>query len=154
MSKCNGPSRMTKPHEKPAIRWCLECAYDGTLFSGWQSQPSGNGVQDFIERRLETIFRIPVRIHGSGRTDAGVHARGQVFHFDADWPYAPDKMRVALGVGVPRTIQIKRVKRVGSEFHARFSAIGKRYIYRIYEGDADPFTDLLFGVWNVRDGWI
>ena len=65
-----------------ANRWKIVCAYDGTAFSGWQSQPNRNGVQDIIETRLAEIFKTPLRIHGSGRTDAGVHAMGQVFHFD------------------------------------------------------------------------
>ena len=64
-------------------RWKCVCAYDGTGFSGWQSQPKGDSVQDAIEGRLGAILGSKTRIHGSGRTDAGVHAYGQVFHFDA-----------------------------------------------------------------------
>ena len=66
-------------------RWKCVCAYDGTRFAGWQSQVRGTAIQDVIEARLAQIFKGPLRIHGSGRTDAGVHAYGQVFHFDADW---------------------------------------------------------------------
>lgn len=120
-------------------RWCGVCAYDGTSFDGWQSQPSGNGIQDVIEARLATVLKKPVRIHGSGRTDAGVHAVGQVFHFDAAWPHAPTQLGVALQVGLPPTIRIRRITPVTDSFHARFSAIGKRYSYRIYEGLASPF---------------
>lgn len=122
------------------IRWRGECAYDGTAFAGWQSQPNGNGIQDHIEARLGAILKSPVRIHGSGRTDAGVHANGQVFHFDAAWRHAPDKLRLAMKVGLPVGIQVKSIAAAPAEFHARYSATGKRYCYHLYEGDADPFT--------------
>ncbi|MCF7761496.1 MAG: tRNA pseudouridine(38-40) synthase TruA, partial [Cephaloticoccus sp.] len=64
-------------------RWKCICAYDGTAFAGWQSQVRGRAIQDVIEARLGENMKSPVRIHSSGRTDAGVHAHGQVFHFDA-----------------------------------------------------------------------
>lgn len=121
------------------MRWKCEAAYDGTEYAGWQSQPSGHAVQDFIERRLAVIFGRPVRIHGAGRTDSGVHARGQVFHFDADWPHGAARLLVALRVGYPRSLQIVSVERVGDSFHARFSAVGKRYRYAYYAGHASPF---------------
>ena len=70
-------------------RWKCLVAYDGTAFSGWQAQPDKNAVQDHIERRLAELLQADVRIHGSGRTDAGVHARGQVFHFDSAWRHGP-----------------------------------------------------------------
>jgi tRNA pseudouridine38-40 synthase len=121
-------------------RWKCLCAYDGTDYDGWQSQVGGNTIQDFIEKRLGEIFGKPVRIHGAGRTDAGVHARGQVFHFDAFWPHGADKLLRALSRGFPRTIQIRRAQRVAKSFHARFSAVGKCYTYKMYLGQADPFS--------------
>lgn len=124
----------------PAIRrWKCVCAYDGTAFAGWQSQAGGTAIQDVIEARLAQIFRVPVRIHGSGRTDAGVHAHGQVFHFDAAWAHGPEKLLLALRV-LPPGIQVKSVHAVPMTFHARFSAQGKRYEYHLHLGDADPFT--------------
>ena len=120
-------------------RWRAVCAYDGTRFGGWQSQPHGNAVQDHIEARLAILFNQPIRIHGSGRTDAGVHARGQVFHFDAPWQHGATKLQTALRVGLPPSIQIKRLGPTTSDFHARFSAVGKRYSYRIFQGVASPF---------------
>jgi tRNA pseudouridine38-40 synthase len=120
-------------------RWRAVCAYDGTGFGGWQSQPHGNAIQDHIESRLAIVMRAPVRIHGSGRTDAGVHARGQVFHFDASWPHGPKKLQAALRVGLPSTIQVMRLKEATPDFHARFSAQEKRYTYHIFEGTASPF---------------
>lgn len=125
--------------EHCAQRWRALCAYDGTSFAGWQSQPNGNGVQDHIEARLAAVFKTPIRIHGSGRTDAGVHARGQVFHFDAEWRHEPDKLRKALKVGLPPGVQIKSICQAAPDFHARLSATGKRYCYHLYQGDADPF---------------
>lgn len=121
-------------------RWKCVCAYDGGPFPGWQSQHGGGAIQDVIEARLGKIFGQPVRIHGSGRTDSGVHALGQVFHFDAAWAHGPEKLLAALKVGLPPTIQIKSARRVAADFHARFQATGKRYEYRITLGDADPFT--------------
>lgn len=121
-------------------RWKCVCAYDGAAFAGWQSQVGGDAIQDTIERRLAGIFKTPLRIHASGRTDAGVHALGQVFHFDAAWRHGPEKLLAALQHGLPPAIQIKSVKPVPDGFHSRFSATGKRYVYHIHLGDADPFT--------------
>jgi tRNA pseudouridine38-40 synthase len=127
----------TKPETR---RWKCVCAYDGGAFAGWQSQPGNTGIQDVIEARLAAIFKTQVRIHGSGRTDAGVHAHGQVFHFDAEWRHDTAKLLAALRTGLPPQIQIKSVRRVAADFHARFQATGKRYIYHLHLGDADPFT--------------
>ena len=126
--------------KSPAARWKCTCAYDGTNFDGWQSQVGGNGIQDVIERRLAEIFKTRLRVHGSGRTDAGVHARAQVFHFDAEWKHGPAKLLAAFRVGLPPAIQIKTVQAVSQKFHARFSATGKRYEYFIQLGEPDPFT--------------
>lgn len=121
-------------------RWKAVCAYDGTAFAGWQSQPGGNAIQDVIEARLAAALGGPARIHASGRTDAGVHALGQVFHFDAPWRHGPEKLRAALRAGLPPAIQIRSVRAAPPDFHARFSATGKVYAYHLYLGDADPFT--------------
>lgn len=122
------------------MRWKCTCAYDGTTFDGWQSQAGGRAIQDVIERRLAEIFKGQVRVHGSGRTDAGVHAREQVFHFDAEWRHEPAKLLAALRAGLPAAIQLRTVRAVASTFHARFSATGKRYEYHVHLGDADPFA--------------
>ncbi len=133
MSSVN--SVVTKPS-----RWKCICAYDGTGLAGWQSQVRGRAIQDIIETRLADIMKTPVRIHGSGRTDAGVHARGQVFHFDAVWPHGEQKLLMALRNGLPASIQIKSARPAKADFHARFDASGKRYDYYVHLGDADPFT--------------
>ena len=126
-------------------RWRAICAYDGTEFCGWQSQPNRQTVQDFIEARLAVVFNGFVRIHGSGRTDSGVHARGQVFHFDGVWKHPDWKLLRALRCGLPSGIQVIDIEPVNSTFHARFSAMGKRYCYQLYEGYAMP--------WDSRYWW-
>jgi len=123
-----------------STRWQVICAYDGGPFSGWQSQAGGNAIQDVIEARLAAVFKGPVRIHGSGRTDAGVHARAQVFHFDGEWPHGNPRLLAALRCELPPTIQIRSVRRVAPDFHARFSVRAKRYVYHVHLGDADPFS--------------
>jgi tRNA pseudouridine38-40 synthase len=119
-------------------RFICKVAYDGTAFCGWQSQTGGHTVQDAIEKRLAHILLAPARIHGSGRTDAGVHAIGQVLHFDAKWKHSTDTLLRALRTGLPSGIQISEVKEGRPNFHARFSVKGKRYCYHIYEGYAPP----------------
>ena len=122
------------------MRWKCTVAYDGTGFHGWQSQTGGNTIQDFLEKRLETLFDQKIRIHGSGRTDSGVHARGQVFHFDGQWANPSTDLLNALRSGLPESIQVSAVRPVAAkdDFHARYSTIGKRYIYLIYEGYIPP----------------
>jgi tRNA pseudouridine38-40 synthase len=120
-------------------RWKVWCAYDGSEFNGWQSQPDGRGVQDHVEASLARVFKTPIRAHCSGRTDAGVHAWGQVFHFDADWRWEDEDLLRALRSKLPQGLALLRLRRVSQEFHARFSAVGKRYVYRIHLGEAGPF---------------
>ncbi len=122
-------------------RWKCTVAYDGTTFAGWQIQPNAETVQAVLERRLGEVLKVATPITGSGRTDAGVHAHGQVFHFDAHWPHDPAKLLTALRIGLPPTIQVKTAEHVSEAFHARFSAKGKIYHYEISHGGyADPFT--------------
>jgi tRNA pseudouridine38-40 synthase len=121
-------------------RWKCVCAYDGTTFHGWQSQEGGNTVQDLIERQMKKVLGRQIRLEGSGRTDSGVHAHAQVFHFDADWKHGADKLRLALQSGLPRSIQLKSIRRAKPVFHARFDAKGKIYRYHVCLGEADPFT--------------
>lgn len=131
------------------MRWKCICAYDGTDFDGWQRQPGGAAVQNHIEGALTQIFARPLQIQGSGRTDAGVHARGQCFHFDAEWPHAPEKLQRALHSILPTSIRIASIRPVSEGFHARFSVRGKRYRYRYYLGRADPMVERY--VWACRD---
>jgi tRNA pseudouridine38-40 synthase len=121
-------------------RWKCVCAYDGSGFSGWQSQPKGDSVQDCIEGRLAAVLGVATRTHSSGRTDAGVRASGQVFHFEAEWAHGPEKLAAALRHRLSKAIQVISVREASADFHARFSAKGKVYEYHIHLGDADPFT--------------
>ena len=114
-------------------------AYDGTDLEGWQSQINGNTVQDILEKRLEFLLETPTRIFGSGRTDAGVHARGQVFHFDGTWNHPIAHLLRGFQSNVPESIQVRSVEVVDDDFNARGSATGKRYIYHLFEGHASPF---------------
>lgn len=122
-------------------RWKCTVAYDGTDFEGWQSQPSGNTIQDLLEARFSTLLKTSITVQGSGRTDAGVHARGQVFHTDLDWDHPPDALIRALNTGLPHSIRILSAQKTepSHEFHARFSATRKRYTYHISLGDPSPF---------------
>ena len=131
------------------MRWKCICAYDGTDFGGWQRQPHGDAVQNYLEASLSKIFSTDIKIHGSGRTDAGVHANGQCFLFDANWQHPPEKLIRALHAQLPTTIQIKSIQPVSDEFHARFSVTGKRYKFRYTLGRAKPSDDRY--VWACRD---
>jgi len=124
--------------EKKIRRFKCVCAYDGTDFNGWQSQPDGGSVQDLIEARLEKIFGKKTRIHASGRTDSGVHADGQVFHFDAEWKHSDAALLAALRAGLPESVLPLSLRTAGKNFHARFSVKSKRYAYKIREAKAPP----------------
>ena len=134
-----------------AARLKLIVAYDGAPFSGWQSQPNRNGIQDHLEKAFAQICSHPVRVHGAGRTDAGVHALGQCAHVDLPVRrYGPDRWRSALNGILPTAIRIMDCTFVAESFHARFSAKKKIYRYRVWNGEVLP--PLENGrAWHVRD---
>jgi len=113
------------------MRLRLVIAYDGTGFCGWQSQAGGGTVQDHIEAAFITLCGTRIPVHGAGRTDAGVHALAQCAHADVD-PARKIDWLTALNANLPREIRILRCTRAPASFHARFSARGKVYIYRIW----------------------
>ncbi len=118
----------------------LTIAYDGTAYAGWQSQPHGVTIQQLIEKVLGQIEKTTVTLHGSGRTDAGVHARAQVASCRLKTPLSARILRQAINAHLPADIRINRVQFVENEFHARFSASGKEYRYFIDTVPvADPF---------------
>jgi tRNA pseudouridine38-40 synthase len=129
----------------------LIVAYDGAPFSGWQSQANGNGIQDNLENALRQICSEPVRVHGAGRTDAGVHALAQCAHVDLPARrYSAERWRSALNGVLPPAIRIMQCRFVSESFHARFSAKGKIYRYRIWNGDV--LLPLENGrVWHLRE---
>lgn len=117
----------------------LIVAYDGKGFAGWQSQSHRNTIQDHIERTFERIGGKPVRIHGAGRTDAGVHALAQCAHIDLeDERLSTTRWREALNALLPPAIRVLRCRYVGKDFHARLSAKGKLYRYRIWSAPVLP----------------
>jgi tRNA pseudouridine38-40 synthase len=118
----------------------LTIAYDGTCYAGWQLQPNGKTVQEVVERALAKIAGRQVRIHGSGRTDAGVHAKGQVANCSLDTQLKSATLLRALNANLPEDVRVLRVQEVDAKFHARFSATGKEYRYQVDCGvAADPF---------------
>ena len=120
-------------------RWKCGCSYDGTDYFGWQTQNGQLSIQQVIEETLEGIMKERVSIHGSGRTDTGVHAEGQVFHFDFEWKHGAGKLKKAISSRLPGDIAIPYVEEVDEDFHSRFSAKLKRYRYQFFLGDAGPF---------------
>jgi len=110
----------------------LTLAYDGTDFSGWQLQPKDRTVQGELEKALAEILGTPIRVHGSGRTDAGVHAMAQVAHFDC----APGRERIpwqrALNSLLPKDVRVVDFFLMPDDFHARYSATSKMYEYALW----------------------
>ena len=126
----------------------LLISYDGAHFAGWQSQKHGRTVQDHLERAFHRITGELVRVHGAGRTDAGVHALAQCAHVDVHKRLAPEGWTAALNSCLPTQLRVLRCRRVADDFHARFSAKGKIYRYRIWSGEILP--PLEFGrAWHL-----
>jgi tRNA pseudouridine38-40 synthase len=119
--------------DPPFERLKLTVAYDGRPFSGWQSQPNENGVQDHLKHAFSQILSTPVKLHGAGRTDSGVHALGQVAHVDVPRrKMDPATWMAAVNANLPGEIRVIRCQPASAEFHAQYSAIGKVYRYRIW----------------------
>ena len=136
------------PSRTAPLRLRLLLAYDGRKFRGWQSQATRDGVQDFLEKALAQIVGTRVVVHGSGRTDAGVHALGQVAHIDVPRDRVPlAKWATALNACLPHEIRVLRATRANPKFHARFDASGKIYAYRIW---ADP----IFHPMEIGRAWF
>src|SRR6478672_1990268 len=111
-------------------RYRLTLEYDGRPFAGWQRQENGPSVQAALEDSIFKLSGERVTVTGAGRTDAGVHASGQVAHFDLQKEFAPDKMRAALNHHVkPAPIAVLETAVAGPDFHARFSATARHYLY-------------------------
>lgn len=124
--------------------------YDGTEFHGWQYQKDLVTVQSEIEKALLQIYKKRIVIYGSGRTDAGVHALGQVFNFKAIKNIPSESLKLGLNSLLPRSIVIKNVEDVDIDFHAQFSAKSKTYLYKILNSDT-PSALLRNRVWWVRN---
>ena len=130
----------------------LTLSYDGSLFNGWQSQDNGVGVQDVLNEKLGEIYGLPVRVQGSGRTDAGVHALGQVAHYDV--PIGSSRLedgRVALALNarLPHSIRILESASADASFHARFTTMAREYKYFVKAQDeALPFDEGHVGLYR------
>ena len=121
----------------------LTVAYDGGAFAGWQSQSHRNTVQDELERAFDKIIGQRIRVHGAGRTDAGVHALAQCAHVDLpEKRLSTERWTNALNAVLPATVRVLRCRYVSEKFHARFSATGKLYRYRIWAGPVLPPLEL------------
>lgn len=116
----------------------LTLAYDGADFYGWQVQPDRRTIQGELSEAIRRVTREQVLPQGSGRTDAGVHALGQVASFALACPIPGPNLQIALNHTLPQSIRVLRVDEVPPEFHARHSATAKTYEYRIHRGDICP----------------
>jgi tRNA pseudouridine38-40 synthase len=127
----------------------LTVEYDGTNYVGWQRQPNGISIQGLLEDALAPVAGAAVTVHGAGRTDAGVHALGQVASLSVTMAHSPETLQRALNAVLPAEVRIVAVDDAPAGFHARYSAIGKVYEYRIVNA---PFVSsfLYRYAWHVR----
>jgi tRNA pseudouridine38-40 synthase len=131
------------------MRLRLTVAYDGTPFSGWQSQAHGKSVQDALESAFRLLGGERIVVHGSGRTDSGVHADGQSAHVDVPDGRLPlDAWLPAVNAHLPAGVRVMGLKKAATDFHARFSARGKIYRYTIWIGPVMPPL-LINRAWHV-----
>jgi tRNA pseudouridine38-40 synthase len=122
------------------MNYKLLLQYDGTDFHGWQVQENLRTVQGELTSALSLIDGRSVSVHGSGRTDAGVHAEGQVANVDIEREFTPEKLRAAINANVGKDVRVLEAELVDPQFHARYSAIGKTYVYRIINAQVvSPF---------------
>ena len=121
------------------MRYKVILAYDGCNYAGFQSQKNATAIQDIVEGAIERVFSEKIRIIMSSRTDAGVHAYGQVFHFDTDKEKDEGKLKFSLNSLLPDDIHVVEVKKVSRDFHARYSVKKKTYEYLINLGEYDVF---------------
>lgn len=120
------------------------CSYLGTNYYGWQKQINENSIQSEIEKVLTKVLNSETNIFGSGRTDAGVHALRQHFHFEVKKEVDLSKLIYSLNSLLPTDIKIISLEEVSEDFHARFSATKKEYIYKISKSAKDPFKKDLY----------
>lgn len=127
---------MQSPDTRPdVLKFRLVIAYDGTNYEGWQVQKTGLGVQQRVEEALQQLFPGAGRVHGSSRTDTGVHALGMTAHFEiprVEFKMPLRKLALALNALLPEDIRVQSARRAPAEFHARFSATGKQYRYFVW----------------------
>lgn len=120
------------------MRVALGIEYDGSKYFGWQRQIEVDSVQAQLERALSKVANEPISVHCAGRTDTGVHATGQVVHFDTDAIRKESAWTLGVNVSLPDDIAVRWAKVVDEDFHARFSATARRYRYMIYNYQLRP----------------
>ena len=131
-------------------RWYLRVEYDGRGYVGWQRQENGPSIQQSLEEAIYKFSGEEVRVHGAGRTDAGVHALGQAAHADLEKEAGADTVRDAINAHLrPQPISVLSAQAVSDEFHARFSAMERSYLYRILNRRPPPTVDA-GRVWHVQ----
>lgn len=116
------------------MRILVKISYQGSNFLGFQIQQHGRTVQQQFEKILKRMHKRHVRIHPSSRTDRGVHAIEQYFHFDTELNIVPDKWQHAMNSALPDDIYVNEVSIVDDDFHCRYDCVGKRYRYKVYQG--------------------
>ena len=119
-------------------KYKIVIAYDGTAYSGWQFQENALGIQQVVEEVLAYLEGSPVRVYGSSRTDAGVHARGFVAHFHLTKPIPPKNLARAMNSRLPEAVRVLKAAYAKADFDARLSARGKEYRYQLYQADVMP----------------
>ncbi|NDJ86820.1 MAG: tRNA pseudouridine(38-40) synthase TruA [Chloroflexi bacterium] len=131
-------------------RFAARLAYDGTAYFGFQRQKTGTPtIQSAVENALETVNGTPVICTGAGRTDTGVHASGQVISWEMAWEHQPDALLRAINAHLPPDIAVQAISEVGLDFHPRFDAIRRTYVYRLYSALAlDPLRNRY--AWHFR----
>lgn len=129
------------------MRIALGLEYDGSGFCGWQSQPGGCGVQDVLEQALTAIAGEPISAVTAGRTDTGVHAFGQVVHFDTSVGRPDNAWVRGVNAHLPKSVAVTWARRVDEQFHARFSALERRYVYVLLNRPSRP------GLMQGKVGW-
>ena len=125
--------------EPNSLKFKLTIAYDGTGYEGWQTQKTGTGVQEIVERALAKLFPSAPRLHSSSRTDTGVHALGMVAHFvlpRGEFKMSVRKLALAINAFLPDDIRVLAAMRAPADFHARFHARGKQYRYFVWNHSA------------------
>ncbi|MFT3665068.1 tRNA pseudouridine(38-40) synthase TruA [Piscinibacter sp.] len=132
------------------MRVALGVSYRGSAYQGWQSQPGGNTVQDRLEAALAQFLDVPVRVMCAGRTDAGVHALNQVVHLDTEASREPFSWVRGTNRFLPDDIAVEWCRPVDERFHARNSALGRRYVYVMRESPVRPALEAGLVGWSFR----
>jgi len=130
----------------PTVKLIVE--YDGTNYAGWQRQPDQPTIQEAIETAIHQLTNVSLAVAAAGRTDAGVHALGQVVSFKIDKPWSPEEWVKGLNARLPGDISVRSAALMPDEFHARYAARGKLYRYRIFTRSQRPAVERAF-VWHI-----